>query len=232
MRLSLRAAAALAAVGFSLPVASGAAINEIRQAQPGPDDNEFVELFGTPGESLAGLALVVLSGEFNPGLVNNFVDLDAQSLDINGLLTLGAAALGPDITLDDPLFAGNYLLVSGVTSTPMAGDDLDADDDGVLDAGAFFTSVIDGVFLTDGGTDGDPDFNYGAPIEVGPDGTFEPAYVFRDVDGTGTFQIGAFGDVSLDTPGALNNPTAIPEPTGLAGLALLGGIAAVRRRRR
>ena len=62
---------------------------------------------------------------------------------------------------------------------------------------------------------------------VGPDETFAPDHAFRDIDITGTFQIGEFGDRSSDTPGLSN--VAIPEPSSLLALSSIAVAGATRR---
>ncbi len=49
--------------------------NEIRISQPGADADEFFELAGDPGGSLAGLSVVVLSREFGPGQIDFTLNL-------------------------------------------------------------------------------------------------------------------------------------------------------------
>ncbi len=203
--------------GAVLPVVR---INEIRISSSGASDDvsNYVELFGTPGTSLAGLTLVVLSGEFQPGQVDFAFRLDDVTFDENGIALIANAAIATaiaqaeleasDLTASFDLFGSptSFLLVSGFTGA--AGDDLDADNDGVLD-GTFFDALVDSVSLTD--ADATPDTNYSDTI-VGPDGAFAAAHVFRPADGAGSFVIGSFGDLSADTPGTLNAVVPPPPP--------------------
>ncbi|MEM7799976.1 MAG: ExeM/NucH family extracellular endonuclease [Chloroflexota bacterium] len=184
-------------------------INELRVS--GSTDAEFFEIQGEPGTSLAGLTYLAISGEFDPGQIDNATDLSALTIPADGFLVVAdstaAAAYGitPDLTVDLGFFApSTHLLVSGFTGAQ--GDDLEADgsEDGVLDSTPW-DAIIDSVSLIDG--DDDPDFSYSAVV-IGPDGNFAPAGVFRCVDApSGTFSnsnILSFG--TLDgTPGTAND---------------------------
>ena len=69
-------------------------INEIRTEESGADNNEFVELMGTPGESLDGLFLISIgddSAVFPPlqnGYVESVVDLTGNSIKANGFFVI------------------------------------------------------------------------------------------------------------------------------------------------
>ena len=65
-------------------------INEIDADQPGIDNAEFIELFGTPGMSLNGYALVLFNGNNDQSYAA--FDLDGYSLDANGFFVLGTVA--------------------------------------------------------------------------------------------------------------------------------------------
>ncbi|MEL6574057.1 MAG: choice-of-anchor I family protein, partial [Pseudomonadota bacterium] len=183
-------------------------INEYRISSAGDadDTSNFVELFTTPGASFDGLTLLVLSGEFNPGEINNAISLDGAVADENGFLLIANSAnpeLGDgDVGVADLDFFGSptvFKVVDGFTGTE--GGDLDGDNDGTLDTMPW-TAELASLALIDG--DGTADQTFGAADTLGPDGDFTPAAAARDVDGTGDFQILAFGDDSADTPGATN----------------------------
>lgn len=212
---------------------SAQTFNEIRISSPGAEDDvsNFVELFGIAGTSLDGLSILSISSEFNPGEVSFAFDLSGTQIPTDGFYLASTDLTeyaDTDLATAADFFGSpqSFLLVDSFTAAE--GDDLDADDDGLLDAAAPWTSIIDSVNLADG--DANTDFAYGPGPTVGPDGTFTPAHIFRDVDGAGSFQIGAFGDRTADTPGTANAPVAIPEPSSLA--LVLCGIAAISTRRR
>ena len=206
-------------------VAPDLAINELRISSSGSSDNDsnFVEIFGADGTSLDGVSLVVLSGEFNPGRVDFAFDLTGLTIDEDGLLLVANPGIASEIPqavteandfLTEFDFFGSpatFLLVSDFTGTQ--GADLDLENDGILDSA--IGTVIDSVSLIDG--DGTADISYSTTV-IGPDGSFTPAGVARDVDGTGTYQQLDFGSFAADTPGTSNEVTPPVDPTPIAAI--------------
>lgn len=184
----------------------GIFINELQVSTTGADW-EFVELFGTPDESLNGYTLLVVEADVGPstGRIDRAIDLSGQTLGMDGLFLAAspsaATAYGvtADLAIPENTFensSATYLLVEGFTGA--AGDDLDTDDDGVLDSSPW-TTLHDGVGVRDSATD----VSY-ASTSLGPDGSFLPSGIARDTDG------GAWSSSFLDfstpdgTPGASN----------------------------
>jgi len=199
------------------------AINELRIDQPGSDTDEYFELFGDANASLEGLFyLVIGDGSGGSGVIENVTDLSGQSLDADGVFlaaessfSLGSADLTTSLGFENSDNV-THLLVQGFTGSN--GDDLDTDDDGVLDLTPW-DAVLDSVALIETPTGGDQVYS---TTQVGPDGTFVPAHVFRDPDGTGAFQIGAFDPVGgNDTPGASNE--FVPPPATAAAIYEIQG---------
>ncbi len=197
-------------------------INEIRIDQPGVDNDEYFELFGPAGASLAGLTYVVLRGPAsNNGLIRSVTNLDGFNLDSNGFFVVAETTftLGPPNLIADLNFENGenvtHLLVRDFTGA--IGDDLDLNDDGVLDITPW-SSIADSValFRNAGST------RIYSPNVVGPDGSFVPGYVFRDPDGTGAWQIGTFNSFADDTPGASNGSGGGGGPT-LTPIAAIQG---------
>ncbi|MBX2838849.1 MAG: ExeM/NucH family extracellular endonuclease [Gammaproteobacteria bacterium] len=185
--------------------ANAALISEIRIDQPSTDNDEYFELVGEPQESLAGLSYIVIGdGAGGSGVIEAIVDLSSQSLDSSGLFvaaegtfTLGTANLTTSLNFENSDNV-THLLVEGFVGTLQ--QDLDIDDDGVQDV-IPWTSVIDSVALVENLLNGEQVYS---ETQIGPDGTFVPAHVFRC---GGTFEIGVFDPAdaeSLDTPGAAN----------------------------
>lgn len=183
------------------------AINEFRVSSGGSSDDtsNFVELVTTPGASLAGKTLVVLSGEFAPGRVDFAIDLGGAVADENGFVLIGndqSPNLGTgDVGVPGLDFFGSpqsFLIVDGFTGAQ--GDDLDTDNDGVLDVTPW-TAVLDSVAVVDG--DDTVDQSYSNTV-IPADGNFTPAGAARDDNGTGAFVALPFGDTSGDTPGSTN----------------------------
>jgi len=177
-------------------------INEFRNG--GGSNDEFLELSGTPGTLLDGLTLIILSGESDPGRVDRAISLDGYAIQADGLFAfgdVGVPGLDATGTFNPSGAPSTYVLVEGFTGS--TGDDLDADDDGVLDQPPWLAE-LDAVSIVDG--DDTVDTNYAATV-IGPDGRFVPSHVFRRPD-DGAFVAGVFGDQGNDTPGAANPVTA------------------------
>ena len=201
-------------------------LNEIRIDQPGADNDEYIELAGTPGLSLDGYTVLVIGdGPGGSGEIEEAVDLTGSSIGASGLFLIAEndPVLGATPDLVVPLNLENsdnvtFVLVSGFTGA--VGDDLDTNDDCSLDVMPW-TSVADAIGLTEepnppSGTE----CVYGADLgfeDIGPDGPFVPGQVYRCVP-DGTWRIGLFDPADgTDTPGAenltccLNTLTLIPQ---------------------
>jgi hypothetical protein len=226
---------AAAAAALSAAAVADVRINELRIDQPSTDNDEYFELAGTPGASLAGLAYLVLGdGAGGSGVIEAIVDLSASSIPADGYFlaaestfTLSPSQVNLDLGSSGLNFENSdnvtHLLVRGFSGSLNA--DLDTNDDGVLDITPW-TEIIDGLSLVtptvppSGG-----EWPYSSTI-VGPDGTFVPGHVYRFANFSGPWNIGAFDPAGgADTPGVAN----VPEPASLLVLAL-GGLVAVRRR--
>jgi hypothetical protein len=177
-------------------------IHEIRIDQPGGDDDEYFELSGTPGASLAGLTyLVIGDGSGGSGVVENVTDLSGQGISTSGYFVaaegsfnLGAADLTTSLNFENSDNV-THLLVSGFTGS--YGDDLDTDDDGGLDAMPW-GEIVDCVGLVETTAGGDQLY---CDTQVGPDGFYVPAQVYLCDDG---WRIGEYDTGITDSPGANN----------------------------
>ncbi|MFP7571692.1 endonuclease/exonuclease/phosphatase family protein [Marivita sp. S2033] len=208
---------ATAANPFPFPDGGGTggsdiAINEVRISQTGPDTDDFVELFTTPGASFDGKTLVALSGEFEPGQIDFAISLDGAFADENGFLLIAESA-NPNLepgdvgVLDLDFFSSpqTFLLVDGFTG--VSGADLDTDNNGSFDATPW-TEVIASLSFVDG--DEDLDVSYSDTV-IPADGAFTTAGAARETDGTGAFAALDFNDLSADTPGSTNAPVIAPD---------------------
>jgi hypothetical protein len=74
-------------------------INEIDPDQPSSDTQEFVELFGAPGQALDGLVMVFFNGADNLSYAS--FDLDGMALDENGFFVIGTEAV-PNVDMIIP----------------------------------------------------------------------------------------------------------------------------------
>jgi hypothetical protein len=188
-------------------------ISEIRIDQPGTDIDEYFELQGEPGQSLAGLFYIVIGdGPGGSGVVETVVDLNDLAIPASGFFvaaetsfTLGNATVILPGT--NPLNFENgdnvtHMLVRDFTGT--LNQDLDTNDDGVLDITPW-TEVVDSIALILGpGGVGGNDWFYSENV-VGPDGSFVPGHAYR-CDPAGDWRVGVFAIGSTDTPGAVNLP--------------------------
>ena len=181
-------------------------INEIAVSTSGTDW-EFVEIAGDAGASLDGQSLIQVSGS---GDILSVIDLSGQSIGEDGYFlaastqaetTFGLSAEDVDLGFSNNTLnnqSSTFLLVDSLTAAE--GDDLDADDDGVLDEGGF-GGVVDSVALIEG-DDADAPNAYSSNVVVDP--SFPPAGAERLPDGTGDFAVTSFSDSSGYTPGAEN----------------------------
>ena len=81
-------------------------INELDPSGLGLDDQEFIELFGSPGEDLSGYVVVIYNG--SNGLSNLTFDLSGMAMNDEGFFLIG----GPALTQADYVHPGtNWLQV-------------------------------------------------------------------------------------------------------------------------
>ncbi len=180
-------------------------LSEIAVSTTGADW-EFVEIAGTAGTSLDGVAVVQVDGT---GVVRSVTDLTGGTIGETGFYLAASPtaeatfAVVADQSIGDNTFtnvSSSYLLVSDFTGVAI-GTDLDADDDGVLETTPW-AGVLDGVAVIDD----DTPLIYADAI-VGPDGSFLGAGARRA--GDGSFTLTSFGDSADYSPTAGSLP---PEP--------------------
>jgi len=199
----------LTLVLLALPAVAAAAprINELRVDQPSVDVDEYVELAGAPGESLAGYWYLVIGdgvgGEV--GVVEAAVDLSAHAIGADGFVSFGEDASVPcgeiDVVLPGVLnFEDSdnvtHMLVEGFSG--QLADDLDLDDDGVLDIEPWL-ALSECLALIETPLSGDPVY---CDERLGPDGPFLPVHAVRCGPGWG---IGDFAVCVHDSPGGAND---------------------------
>ena len=196
-------------------------INEVRIDNTGTDTDEYFELIGPPGASLAGLTYIVLgdSGTAHTcGVIENITDLSGYSIQPDGLLCLRNSGATPILTGYDgavPLTFENsdnltHMLVSGFTGTLL--QKLDTNDDGVLDITPW-TSVVDCIGLDEGTVPNCAgEERLYCATTIGPDGINVPGHVYRYSD-TQAWAIGLFSPLgTTDTPGSPNPSLSQPLP--------------------
>jgi predicted extracellular nuclease len=171
-------------------------LNEVLASHVGTDDTEFIELFGTPGTSLAGLSVIVVESDvFSPGTIDRRFDFKPfHSLGPNGFFLIGNCGGVPanyGVTPDASIFS-NYLENSSLTVALVETASLTGD------AVTGAETVRDAVALTDG--DAGDTFFFGAPV-IGPDGPFFPAGARRAIDGVDTDTVADWVFGSFFLPG-------------------------------
>lgn len=198
-----------------------ALINEVLASHTGTDNTEFVEIFGTPGFSLAGLSLIIVESDaIGLGTIDRRLDFGAGDvIGSNGFFLVGNPAglasvygVTPDIDIAADYLENSSLTVALVETASIAGGTVGGSE-----------VVLDAIALTDGGA-GDS-FFFGAPV-IGPDGTFFPPGASRVTAGAGTDAASdwVMNDFNLG-PG--NTPTAgdstPPPPAAVATIMEIQG---------
>src|SRR5262245_41990666 len=185
-------------------------INEIRIDQGGTDVDEFFELAGPPGTSLAGLTYLVLGDSaLGSGVIEQVTPLTGNAIPPSGFFvaaestfTLGTANLTTTLNFENTDNV-THLLVSGFTGA--LDQDLDTNDDGVLDVTPW-AAILDRIaVIEEANPPSNTEFHYGPPV-IGPDLGLVPSGVYRFPNGAATlssWNVGDFDDpVATDTPGA------------------------------
>ena len=217
----LKAGMALALLFLAGTASAAIRINEIRTDNPGTDTDEYFELIGPPGTSLAGLTYIVLgdSGTAHTcGVIESITHLDTHFIQSDGLFCLRNTLATPVLTgydAADTLYFENtdnvtHMLVSGFTGHYL--QKLDTNDDGVLDITPW-TSIVDCLGLDKGTvpTCAGEEYLY-CGTKIGPDGGFVPSHVYRYSD-TQTWALGLFSPLgTTDTPGSPNFSQFQPPP--------------------
>jgi len=192
-------------------------LNEFVHNHTGADTNEYVEVFGDPSTDYSAFTVLEVEGDSTgTGTIDGVFPIGTT--DASGFWTTGF--------LNNQLENGTVtlLLVEGFSGS--AGDDLDIDNDGALDATPW-TRIVDDVTVFDGGLDDrayssvvlSPGFDGGSFMPGGasriPNGTDTDSvndWVRNDFDGVGlpSFVGTADSGEAINTPGAMNQEVAAP----------------------
>ncbi len=192
-------------------------ISELLLDLPGTDDGqESIELYGTPGASLAGFVLFALDGDgTNAGTVDQIIDLGSYSLGANGVLLLrdGAGVILPAPARDSSVVTlpfnpnlenGSVTWILGFGTAPSTSTDFDTNNDGTFDIALSSFTVVDAISLLE--NDGVSNFAYaddvGFASEVfGPFTAFNTDAVYRALDCDGLPIGWTGGDIIGTNPG-------------------------------
>ncbi len=155
-------------------------INEVLGSTVGTDV-EFIELYGTPGASLAGLSLIVVESDDEPtnGSIDFRYDFSAgDALGDNGFFLIGndlvegEYSITPNRLIRRNAIENSSYTIALVETSTVAGSSITGSE-----------TVLDALGVTDG--EADSFFAFGAPV-IGPDGSFLPAGGRRAIDGVDT----------------------------------------------
>lgn len=203
------------------PVPDDVLINEVVVRHEGVENQEFVELVGTPDELLCGLTVLVVEGDgFNQGKVDLAIsvqdcDTGPCALDETGYFAAGGTGIDPDLQVG----SGEAIFESGTQTFVLVhdclveqGTDLDTDNDGVAEVAV--GTVLDAIGIVDDGYPDDDAVYFGAP-PFGPDGTEQPPGAARCPDGADTDTLDDWVRLSYDTAGADGCRPFTPSATNL-----------------
>ena len=184
---------------------------EIRVDQVGVDNDEFIELSTTPGQSLGGYSVIVVGdGGSGSGEVETRIPLIDVTADENGLVLIADAStftLGtPTVDVDFDIENSDNItcfVVYGFSGDDLS-PDVDAEDDGVLDAVPWVgsTSCLS-LVETDPAVEGDQVYCTTQLAAAEGEDNF-PGLAYFDCT-LETWVSGTYDPVGTDdTPGALN----------------------------
>ncbi|MEM6361372.1 MAG: endonuclease/exonuclease/phosphatase family protein [Bacteroidota bacterium] len=136
---------------FGTGSAAAPIINEFVFNHDGSDNNEFVEVIGTPNSDYSTYSIIEIEGDGSAaGTVDEVIGLG--STDAQGYWTTGY--------LSNSFENGTVTLLLVENFTGSFGDDLDTDNDGILDSQPW-DSISDDIGTNDGGTS---DLNYAVTV--------------------------------------------------------------------
>lgn len=213
---------AMALLASTPAFAQNVYLNEIYASHAGTDTQEFVELIGTPGASLANVMLLVVEGDgASSGTLDRAYDLSAFSIPADGFFVLGTAGVVArdfDLGASDALENGTETFVLLNATSPAAVAALVGTSVKTAPSTtslATLGTVLDSVGIVDSGYPATDEIFDGATF-VGPDGTFFPPGIYRNADhprGWSStlleFDLDAVADpYAPRTPGAKNPPSS------------------------
>jgi hypothetical protein len=209
--------ALLASLGLaSAAQAQSAFISEVLFNPPSGDNGfEAIEITGTPGMSLDGWSFVVIDGDgTSSGMVTVVIPLDGQTIGSNGVFLIRDAAtdLVPAPAAETTIFVpspapvmqnGSQTYVLGQGTPPTAGSDLDAENDGSIDAPIPSYTAVDAVSYTDGGpSDSQYADDFGFP--AANLGNVNPQAIYRVLTTGNAPYSWAGGSITGTNPGPYN----------------------------
>ncbi len=190
-------------------------INEFRLEQPGADTDEYIEIAGEPGQSLAGLSLIVIGdddfafpGEQN-GSIEMVVSLEGFTIPASGFFVVGEPKLSlavPNLATSLNLEGGDNLTILLVRDfNGFDGQKLDLNDDGTLEITPW-SEIVSGVAaLANGNPDGIQSDYFYFNVTVGPESGQQPAAAWLCANDLTQWVVGTLDPFAgVDSPGAAN----------------------------
>ncbi|MDA8020368.1 MAG: endonuclease [Thermoanaerobaculia bacterium] len=181
------------------PPTAPALLSEVVADHSGPDSEEFVEIFGEPQTDYSTLTILVVEGDVGegPGDIENVFPCGVTNV-------AGFWTTGPLTEEIEDLTDKSVLLVEGFSGA--VGDDLDANDDGVID-GTPWTSLHDSVALSGGGG-----IAYSTAVISAASGASRVPW-FVDTDSASDWWINDFDGAGFDGfPGSIESGEAYNTP--------------------
>lgn len=207
--------------------------NEIYASHTGVDDQEYIELIGTPGMSLSGYMVLIIEGDTPlSGNLDRAWDLTGYSVPTDGYFLMAdplVTGLDYDISVTGPdnnIENGTQTYYLLWTDDPaliqsLLGADLDVDGDLITDLNTLPSTVnfveLVGVY--------DPDFTadeiFDGALGLGPDlgGPYLPAGIFKPDDNPNGWCTDDWLDFFLTglTPGSMNPSSSCTQAGGGSG---------------
>ena len=175
-------------------------LNEVYASHTGTDDQEFIELIGTPGFSLDGHMVLIVEGEgANAGILDRAWDLTTHAIRADGFFVLGDTAVSAsnfDIGASNRIENGTetiYLVQTDDPAAILALLGMHVETGPTTTSIPSMSTVLDLVAPVDSGFPGG-DIVYDGAQPVGPDGSFFPAGIFRGLDAPNRWCTGSFLD--------------------------------------
>lgn len=196
-----------AAAAAPMPIGSYAppqalVINAVLGSTVGTD-TEYVELMGTPGQSLAGYSVIVVESDdiaSNGAIDKRFDFTEDHVIGDNGYFLLGNAlvettyGVTPNAILSNDFIENSSYTIALVETASITGTAVSGTE-----------TVLDAVGVTDG--EAASSFAFDAPV-IGPDDGFLPAGAKRAEPGVDTDQAADFVQLDFNNDPAVNLPTA------------------------
>lgn len=233
MRLSRTFPFAAGLAAASLAQAQEVHFNELFPSHTGTDTMEYIELIGTPGMSLDNIMVLTVDGDTTAaGTMDHAWDLTGSVIPADGYFVMGNIAV-PNMDFDlanGPHSGGGtanniengtntyYLIEASDPAVVQAlMGDIDTDDDLItfLSTTPADITILDLIAMVDDNFPAGNDFIFDGATDIGPDGPFLPAGIFRPGDYPAcwcTDEFLPFDTVGI-TPGTANPSSACTQST-------------------